>query len=111
MVQEPCRHKRLDAIYYITRVLVPPLARVFNLVGADVQAWYDEMPKTHKVDRGGSTLTLERNTPARKKGGSAHKFKIDDHFQSSLCVVCGKITSGRKFRVEKRALILKTRLQ
>jgi DNA polymerase zeta len=84
---------------------------VFNLVGADVQAWYDEMPKTHKVDKGDSILTLERNTPARKKGGSAQKFKIDDHFQSSLCVVCGKVTSGRKFRVGNKKLILKTRLQ
>lgn len=111
MVPEPFRHKRLDAIYYITRVLIPPLARVFNLVGADVQAWYDEMPKTHKVDKGDTTLNLERNTPARKKGGSALKFKIDDHFQSSLCVVCGKVTSGCKFRVETKVLILNTRLQ
>ena len=107
MVQEPRRHKRLDAIYYITRVLIPPLARVFNLVGADVQAWYDEMPKTHKVDKGESILPLERNTPASKKGGSAQKFKIDDHFRSSLCVVCGKVTSGRKFRAVTTVLILK----
>jgi len=92
-------HKRLDSIYYITRVLIPPLARVFNLVGADVQAWYDEMPKTHEVDKDDSILALERNTPAR---GSAQKFKIDDHFRSSLCVVCGKVTSGRKFRVEQK---------
>jgi DNA polymerase zeta len=112
MVQGPCRYKRLDAIYYITKVLIPPLSRVFNLVGADVQAWYDEMPKTQKVDRGESILTFERDTPARKKGGSAHKFKIDDHFRSSLCVVCGKVTSGREFRVIIRVLILmKTRPQ
>ena len=111
MVPGLCRHKRLDAVYYITRVLIPPLARVFNLVGADVQAWYDEMPKTHKVDKGDTTLSLERHTPARKKGGSALKFKIDDHFQSSLCVVCGKTTSGRKFCVETEVLILNTRLQ
>jgi len=97
MIQEVYRHKRLDAIYYITRVLIPPLARVFNLVGADVQAWYDEMPKRQKVDKGDSILNFERNTPAHKKGGSAQKFKIDDHFRSSLCVVCGKVTSGRKF--------------
>jgi len=84
---------------------------VFNLVGADVQAWYDEMPKTHKVDKGDSILALGRNTPARKKGGSAQKFKIDDHFQSSLCVVCGKVASERKFRVKIRMLVLKTRIQ
>ena len=88
---------------------IPPLARVFNLVGADVQAWYDEVPKRQKVDKGDSILNLERNTPAHKKGGSAQKFKIDDHFRSSLCVVCGKVTSGCKFGAVIKVLILKTK--
>ncbi|KAI5950599.1 REV3 [Candida margitis] len=35
----------LDYDYYITRVLIPPLERVFNLMGADVRGWYRELPK------------------------------------------------------------------
>ncbi|KAL6453026.1 REV3 DNA polymerase zeta catalytic subunit [Candida maltosa Xu316] len=35
----------LDYEYYITRVLIPPLERIFNLIGVDVQGWYKQMPK------------------------------------------------------------------
>lgn len=35
----------LDHEYYITRVLIPPLARIFNLLGLDVKSWYRELPK------------------------------------------------------------------
>lgn len=35
----------LDWEYYIEKVLVPPLGRIFSLVGVDVKLWYDEMPK------------------------------------------------------------------
>ncbi|EPQ27522.1 uncharacterized protein PFL1_05060 [Pseudozyma flocculosa PF-1] len=37
---------QINAQYYITRTIIPPLARVFNLLGADVEAWYHELPKT-----------------------------------------------------------------
>lgn len=35
----------LDNDYYISRVLIPPLERVFNLIGVDVKSWYKELPK------------------------------------------------------------------
>lgn len=35
----------LDNEYYITRVLIPPLERVFNLIGVDIKGWYKELPK------------------------------------------------------------------
>nr|POE90174.1 dna polymerase zeta catalytic subunit [Quercus suber] len=38
-------HAELDAEYYISKNLIPPLERIFNLVGANVRQWYDEMPK------------------------------------------------------------------
>lgn len=36
---------RLDYDYYITKVLIPPLERIFNLMGADIQSWYREISK------------------------------------------------------------------
>lgn len=39
----------LDYEYYITRVLIPPLERVFNLMGVDIKEWYREMPKSTKL--------------------------------------------------------------
>ncbi|KAI6031825.1 hypothetical protein BKA83DRAFT_90935 [Pisolithus microcarpus] len=44
-------HMQIDAVYYIEKVLIPPLERIFNLVGADVRAWYEEMPKAIEVDQ------------------------------------------------------------
>lgn len=35
----------IDFEYYITRVLIPPLERVFNLIGVDVRDWYKSMPR------------------------------------------------------------------
>ncbi|GAW03631.1 DNA polymerase zeta catalytic subunit [Lentinula edodes] len=43
-------HTQLDATYYISRVLIPPLERIFNLVGADVPQWYNEMPKARQIE-------------------------------------------------------------
>lgn len=35
----------LDHEYYITRVLMPPLERIFNLLGVDIKPWYRELPR------------------------------------------------------------------
>lgn len=76
---------RIDASYYISRVLIPPLERIFNLVGADVRAWYDEMPKTITVDER-DPLAL---SPRKRAAVHTNRFKIDEHFQSARCLTCG----------------------
>lgn len=38
----------LDFEYYVTRVLIPPLERFFNLMGVNIKEWYREMPKSAK---------------------------------------------------------------
>lgn len=35
---------RLNATYYITKQILPPLARIFQLIGVDVFSWYQELP-------------------------------------------------------------------
>jgi DNA polymerase zeta len=80
---------RLDGAYYISRVLIPPLERIFNLVGADVRGWYEEMPKAIKVDQPEAT-TL---TPTK----DINRFKIDEHFSNSHCLNCGTLTVESKF--------------
>lgn len=39
------RNLHLDSDYYIQKSLVPPLDRIFRLVGVDVLQWYLDMPK------------------------------------------------------------------
>ncbi|KAI0361627.1 hypothetical protein OH77DRAFT_1546215 [Trametes cingulata] len=82
-------HKRLDANYYISRVLIPPLERIFNLVGADVRSWFDDMPKSLRADQPDVTLTPRKN---KRNVMVANAFKIDDHFTSSHCLICGALT-------------------
>lgn len=36
---------RLNATYYITKQILPPLARVFSLIGIDVFSWYHGLPR------------------------------------------------------------------
>ncbi|KAH9825066.1 hypothetical protein DFH28DRAFT_1077501 [Melampsora americana] len=48
----------LDSEYYITRVFIPSLARIFNLIGVDIASWYASMPKfvrIHKTIKAGPT--------------------------------------------------------
>ncbi|KAG7452885.1 DNA/RNA polymerase [Guyanagaster necrorhizus] len=77
-------HASLDAEYYISRVLIPPLERIFNLVGANVRQWYEEMPKLKPAGE-------QPVSPSKKKAGpeAVERFNIDEHFGSSLCLTCG----------------------
>ena len=98
---------RIDASYYISKVLIPPLERIFNLVGADVRAWYDEMPKTITVDER-DPLAL---SPRKRAPVHANRFKIDEHFQSARCLTCGRAASedGRPYRVSHRPPLVLSR--
>ncbi|GAA5969258.1 hypothetical protein JCM11641_007531 [Rhodosporidiobolus odoratus] len=66
---------RLDATHYITRMIIPPLERIFNLMGVDVKSWYREMSKSKRV----------------LKSGGANGIKpvmLDEHFISDRCIAC-----------------------
>ncbi len=70
-------------------MLIPPLERIFNLVGADVRSWFDEMPKSLRADQPDITLSPRKN---KKRTMVANAFQIDDHFTSSHCLICGTFT-------------------
>lgn len=46
VLQEPSL--RLNATYYITKQILPPLARMFQLIGVDVFSWYQELPRVRR---------------------------------------------------------------
>lgn len=75
-------NNELDAEYYILKNLIPPLERLFNLVGANVRQWYDEMPKFQRMRRmeagsllGGKELIMSKKT-------------LESYMKSSTCIVC-----------------------
>ncbi|GAA5834931.1 hypothetical protein JCM11251_002064 [Rhodosporidiobolus azoricus] len=66
---------RLDARHYIERMILPPMDRLFSLVGVDVKSWYKEMAKAKKVLKNVS------------KDG-VKPIMLDEHFSSDSCVAC-----------------------
>jgi len=74
----------LDAEYYITKNLIPPLERIFNLVGANVRQWYDEMPKIQRIRRINTSSTLGR--PNKELG--ILKKTLESYMRSSSCILC-----------------------
>ncbi|KZO93552.1 hypothetical protein CALVIDRAFT_251995 [Calocera viscosa TUFC12733] len=86
------REQRIDPIYYITRQLIPPLERIFNLMGADVQAWYDEMPKKLRADRAHSVVRIPGKDKDEQTLKAPVNRTIERHFRSNLCLVCGDQT-------------------
>ena len=91
LTQASSGHKHIDASYYISRVLIPPLERIFNLMGADVRSWYDEMPKAIRADEHESVMTSPRKSS--KQAALINRYKIDEHFYSSHCLACGASSS------------------
>ncbi|TFY71796.1 hypothetical protein EVG20_g1209 [Dentipellis fragilis] len=85
------RDKRLDSAYYISRVLIPPLERIFNLVGADVRAWFDDMPKRLRINPQETIQTSPQKSVLKADGRLAPN--IDMHFSSFQCISCGAATS------------------
>lgn len=80
-------HIHLDAMYYISNILIPPLERIFMLVGANVRKWFLDMPKTHYLESNFSP------TVAMDTIGTPSRLNIEEHFHSSQCVICGGLAS------------------
>ncbi|XP_062186460.1 DNA polymerase zeta catalytic subunit isoform X2 [Phragmites australis] len=94
---------RLNELYYIVKQIIPALQRVFGLLGADLNKWFNEMPRPirpslakrqsasgHRLfSRDGSFIRLGLNKKASTKGG-----RIDTYYMSSHCSICGDIIQG-----------------
>lgn len=79
------------AQYYITRGLIPPLSRIFNLLGADVEAWYNELPK---VMNSGSHSLASLMRDRQSAQSSRHPFggRLLDHYRTDVCLVCRRVS-------------------
>ncbi|XP_020492360.3 DNA polymerase zeta catalytic subunit [Labrus bergylta] len=73
---------RLNATYYITKQILPPLARMFQLIGVDVFSWYQELPRVQKA----SCSSAVGGEEAGRKG------TISQYFTTLHCPVCDELT-------------------
>lgn len=46
LLQDPAL--RLNSTYYITKQILPPVARIFSLIGVDVFGWYHTLPRVRR---------------------------------------------------------------
>lgn len=69
------RGNELDDAHYIGRV-VKALNRLFNLVGVDVQEWYNTTPRRKLLGKPGQQTDTTR-------------VRVDQHFGSLTCPICG----------------------
>lgn len=97
------------AIYYITRGLIPPLARVFNLLGADVESWFKEMPRVMQTNHHLAALmaptsdTTEHSSPSRR----AARNTLTSHYRTEHCLVCSR-TSDQEICIDCRENAVET---
>lgn len=101
----------LDAEYYISKNLIPPLERIFNLVGANVRQWYDEMPKFQRMRR------VDTSFSATEKDVTGSKKTMEAYMRASSCAVCRQKLEGAVAicgrctnNVDTSTMILKSRL-
>jgi DNA polymerase zeta len=81
-------HLELDAEYYIGKNLIPPLERIFNLVGANVRQWFDEMPKIQRIRNIALLINTRTETGNALVGGNSLKKTLESYMKSSACLVC-----------------------
>ncbi|KAG9104750.1 DNA polymerase zeta [Ceratobasidium sp. 370] len=81
------RHKKIDDMYYITHSLIPPLERIFNLVGANVRQWFEDMPKPVRSDAS-MFNSVAADTDNDGEDDSEDRQNIDEHFKNMQCIVC-----------------------
>ena len=75
-------NNELDSEYYISKNLIPPLERIFNLVGANVRQWYDEMPKIQRIRR------IDIGSFSAGTDQIVLKKTLESYMKSSSCLVC-----------------------
>ena len=75
-------NNELDSEYYISKNLIPPLERIFNLVGANVRQWYEEMPKIQRIRR------IDIGSFTAGTDQAVLKKTLESYMKSSSCLIC-----------------------
>ncbi|XP_026812686.1 DNA polymerase zeta catalytic subunit isoform X2 [Rhopalosiphum maidis] len=72
---------RINAEYYITRAIIPPLQRCFSLLNVDINKWYSELPRKYNFHFPDiTTTTINR------------RQTLSQYFFSQNCILCSKLS-------------------
>ncbi|XP_050435853.1 DNA polymerase zeta catalytic subunit isoform X2 [Adelges cooleyi] len=73
---------RINAEYYISRAIIPPLQRCFSLLNVDINQWYSELPRVYHYHFPDTTLENKR------------KHTLSQYFFSINCILCNKLSQN-----------------
>ncbi|TDG44390.1 hypothetical protein AWZ03_009193 [Drosophila navojoa] len=77
---------KINAIYYITKAIIPPLNRCLLLIGADVNDWFSNLPRKLLM-----TPALSAAGELLNRGNA--KSTISQYFSTTNCIIeCGRQT-------------------
>ena len=98
LLSQPSRY-RLSASYYIEKQLIPPLARLFDLLGVSVASWYAGWSRPRRklyaapVDEAESKEAARAGGAAGRVGVGGKKRTIDHYYTSQHCLACDALTN------------------
>ncbi|KAI8587099.1 DNA polymerase zeta catalytic subunit [Geranomyces variabilis] len=83
------RNLRLHGQYYVERMIIPAISRVFNLVGVDLLSWYRDMPKVIAATRFTASQLMQEQNDTRGPAATLLAGRtIDQYYVARHCVVC-----------------------
>lgn len=77
---------RINADYYIQKIICPTLNRIFCTMKVDTLLWYKSMPRQNIIHRS-HYLVAQKN---QRFGGSCKQSTMSQYFSPSHCPVCAK---------------------
>lgn len=77
---------RINADYYIQKIICPTLNRIFCTMKVDTLLWYKSMPRQNIIHRS-HYLIAQKN---QRIGGSHKQSTMSQYFSPSHCPVCAK---------------------
>ncbi|XP_034102434.1 DNA polymerase zeta catalytic subunit [Drosophila albomicans] len=79
---------KINAIYYITKAIIPPLNRCLLLIGADVNEWFSNLPRK-------LLMTPAMSTAGELMNRGSAKSTISQYFSTTNCIIdCGRQTKA-----------------
>ncbi|CAG0884565.1 unnamed protein product [Cyprideis torosa] len=92
---------RLNAEYYITRAIVPPLDRCLGLLGVSSLQWYTDLPRFHLPQ---FSLPQGLSSGGGSAASSTKKSTISQYFSTVSCPGCLQVVFGLVFLQRTRSL-------
>lgn len=78
----------LDAEYYIKKNIIPSLARILDLVGADVKQWFDSMSIIQLPRKNITPARIDANQKTSNESESRAAADSTTLWKSATCLVC-----------------------